>query len=371
MDTCSDAFNRRLQLLRNASAFSRVLCYGHPAVALSHSSVSPGMDFQTSTTTTGAVAKRITLLSCLLMTAVAVTAVVTFVPLAGRRPEQPRSIRPAPLVRSDASSAITVASPFEFLSTASAGRLIPVLRLPPRALCRNAHWQGADLSQQWFAGADCTEAQLQGARLNGANFRGANLTGAQLQDATMWYVNLDSARLIKANLRHADLARASLRQASLEGADLQRAIFKAANLTQANLLGANVRERQLYGRQSPGRRFDGPGDGRGRLHRANLAGADLSRADLRNARGLTAAQLKLANTDSGTRMPEGMPAGVDQLPAFAMTIRFPNRKSACYHSTRCATRSGTVGRSLRIFAAACPCGWPGCQSCSKLSMESS
>jgi uncharacterized protein YjbI with pentapeptide repeats len=46
--------------------------------------------------------------------------------------------------------------------------------------------------------------------------------------------------------------------------------------------------------------------------RANLAGADLSRADLRNARGLTAAQLKLANTDSGTRMPEGMPAGVDQ-----------------------------------------------------------
>ena len=45
---------------------------------------------------------------------------------------------------------------------------------------------------------------------------------------------------------------------------------------------------------------------------ANLTRADLTRADLRNAQGLTAAQLKLANTDSGTRMPEGMPAGVDQ-----------------------------------------------------------
>ena len=45
---------------------------------------------------------------------------------------------------------------------------------------------------------------------------------------------------------------------------------------------------------------------------ANLAGADLTRADLRNARGLTAVQLKLANTDSGTRMPEGVPAGLDQ-----------------------------------------------------------
>ena len=45
--------------------------------------------------------------------------------------------------------------------------------------------------------------------------------------------------------------------------------------------------------------------------RANLAGADLSRANLRLARGLTAAQIKLANTDSGTRMPEGIPATAD------------------------------------------------------------
>ena len=64
-----------------------------------------------------------------------------------------------------------------------------------------------------------------------------------------------------------------------------------ANLTEAYLKGANLTGAYLTG--------------------ANLAGADLSRADLRNALGLTAAQIKLANTDAGTRMPEGMPAAVD------------------------------------------------------------
>jgi uncharacterized protein YjbI with pentapeptide repeats len=45
--------------------------------------------------------------------------------------------------------------------------------------------------------------------------------------------------------------------------------------------------------------------------RANLSGADLSRADLRNAVGLTPAQLKLANIDAGTQLPAGMPAMLD------------------------------------------------------------
>jgi uncharacterized protein YjbI with pentapeptide repeats len=269
------------------------------------------MDFRT-LTTVGTGALRITLLSRLLATAVAVTGVVAFVPLAGRSVEQPRSIRPGLFVRPGAPLAATSASRLEPIPTAAAGRLIPVFRLPPRALCRNAHWQGADLSQQAFTGADCTEAQFQGARLNGANFRGANLTGAQMQGATMWFVNLDSARLIKANLRHADLARGSLRQASLEGADLQYAIFKAAKLMQANLLGAKMRGANLTAANLQDAILTGLVMDGVDFTRANLAGADLTRADLRNARGLTAAQLKFANTDSGTRMPEGMSLGADQ-----------------------------------------------------------
>jgi hypothetical protein len=224
---------------------------------------------------------------------------------------RPAAARPALVTRPDASFAMPDTSAFKLLPTVLAGRLIPVFQLPPRALCRDAHWQGADLGQQWFAGADCSNAQLQAARLISSNFRGANLTGAQMQDAMMWFANLDSARLIKANLTHADLSRASLRQANLEGANLRRAIFKAANLTEANLLGANVREANftaanLQGAVLTGLVMDGVN-----FTGANLTGADLSRADLRNALGLTAAQLKLANTDAGTRMPEGMPAAVD------------------------------------------------------------
>jgi uncharacterized protein YjbI with pentapeptide repeats len=230
---------------------------------------------------------------------------------------RPAPARPALVTRPDASfaitdTAITDTSTFKLLPTVSAGRLIPVFQLPPRALCRDAHWQGADFSGQWFAGADCSGAQLEGARLIGTNFRGANLTGAEMKDAMMWYANLDSARLIKANLKHADLSRASLRQASLEGADLRRAIFKAANLTEANLLGANVREANFTAANLQGAVLTGLVMDRVNFIGANLAGADLSRADLRNALGLTAAQLKLANTDAGTRMPEGLPAAVDR-----------------------------------------------------------
>jgi uncharacterized protein YjbI with pentapeptide repeats len=254
----------------------------------------------------------VTLRASLLATAVSVAAVVAVAQLAGHKPAHPRFVPPALLARAEASSAATDASRFELLSAASAGRLIRVFgTLPPRALCRNAHWQGDDLSQQWFAGADCTNAQLQGARLNGTNFRGANLSGAQMQDASMWFIDLDSARLIRANLRHANVARGSLRQASLEGADLRRTIFKAANLTQANLLGANLRGANFTGANLTNAVMTGLVMDGVDFTRANLAGADLSRADLRNAGGLTAAQLKLAHTDSGTRMPEGMPAAVD------------------------------------------------------------
>jgi uncharacterized protein YjbI with pentapeptide repeats len=270
------------------------------------------MDFRTSTTA-GIGALRAALLSCLLAMAVFVAIVLAFVPLASWTRMPPHSVRPALLAPPGASLAATSASRFELAPTVAAERLIQVVgALPPRALCRDAHWQGGDFSRQWFASADCSNAQLQGARLVGTNFRHANLSGAQLQDATMWFANLDSALLIKANLRHADLARASLRKASLESADLRRAILKAANLTQANLLGANMRDANLTAANLQDAVLTGLVMDGVDFTRANLAGADLTRADLRNAVGLTAAQLKLANTDSGTRMPEGVPAGVDQ-----------------------------------------------------------
>jgi uncharacterized protein YjbI with pentapeptide repeats len=267
------------------------------------------MNFQTRPTT-GTAAQRIALLSCLLAMAVFAVIVGAVVRPAGRTRMHPRPIRPARLAPPKASLAAASGSRFP---TDAAERLVQVVgALPPRAMCRDAHWQGGDFSREWFAGADCTNAQLQGARLVGTNFRRANLSGAQMQEATMWFANLDSALLVKADLRHADLARASMRKASLESADLRRAILKAANLTQANLLGANMRDANLTAANLQDAVLSGLVMDGVDFTRANLAGADLTRADLRNARGLTAAQLKLANTDSGTRMPEGVPAGIDQ-----------------------------------------------------------
>ena len=202
---------------------------------------------------------------------------------------------------------IGVAPPLRFDSR-SPGRLTLAFgSLPPRALCRNAHWQWEDLSQQWFAGADCTDAQLQSARLIGTNFRGAILNGAQMQDAMMWYVDLDSAHLLKANLRHADVAKGSLRRANMEQSDLRRAIFKSANLTQANLLGAKVAQANFTNANLQGAILTGLVMDGVNLTGANLAGADLSRADLRYTVGLTAAQLKLANSD-GALTPDGLAA---------------------------------------------------------------
>jgi len=266
------------------------------------------MNFRTPSTE-GTGPCRIALLSCLVVTAFCAALAVVSAPLASRRP-QPRSV-------------------------ASAGRLIPAFgALPPRALCRNAHWQGADLSQQWFAGADCTEAQLQGARLNGANFRGANLTGAQMQDAIMWYVDLDSAHLQKANLGHADLARASLRQASLENADLRRAIFKAANLTGANLLGARMRDANFTAANLQGRHADWPRNGWGQFHprQSGRRGPEPRRfapCGRPYRRPTQARQYRLRHFAAAGHA--CCPRRT--LAAFPMTIRFRDENSPCYHST--------------------------------------
>jgi len=240
-------------------------------------------------------------------TIASVAVIVVLSPLASRSLGDTHPNRPVLALRS---TIFTL--PYSFDPLSPAGRLIPVFgSLPPRALCRNAHWQWEDLSQQWFAGADCTDAQLQSAKLIGTNFRGANLSGAQMQDAMMWFVDLDSARLQKANLRHADLARGSLRQASLEGADLRRTVLKAANLTQANLLGAKMTNANLTGANLQNAILTGLVMDGVDFTRANLSGADLSRADLRNAVGLSPAQLKLANIDAETRLPAGMSVLLD------------------------------------------------------------
>lgn len=112
--------------------------------------------------------------------------------------------------------------------------------------------------------------------LSDHDLREANLSSAILTKTELNRVNLAGAVLRDADLTGASLVEADLTSADLSGANLQRAQLVAATLTAVNLTGADIR------------------------------GARLEQADLRETTGLTAAQLKLAQLDTNTVLPEGI-----------------------------------------------------------------
>jgi len=142
-----------------------------------------------------------------------------------------------------------------------------------------ARLEGADL-----AGADLAGANLANASLRGANFSDSDCSGAQLTSAELRRANLSGARMAGADLsfaamRHANLKLADLSGASLAGADLAGAQFAKANLSQADMT------------------------------RASLLGADLADADMKEAGGLTQAQVGKAYGTKTTVLPPGLKAG--------------------------------------------------------------
>ena len=131
-----------------------------------------------------------------------------------------------------------------------------------------------DLSDAVLKGAD-----LQQAHLAGAILKSADLNGANLED-----VNLNGATLEGAILEAAQLALADLTGANLESACLKAAYLGCAVLVHADLNFAD-------------------------LTKAHLHGANLSRANLRNCKGLTRAQL--SHADSGLDTPPDLTHVVD------------------------------------------------------------
>ena len=123
---------------------------------------------------------------------------------------------------------------------------------------------GARMTNSNFSRTDFSNAVLARADGSHSEFDGANFTQA----------DLTRTRLIDASCPHARFVRARLEQADARGADFTRATFAHADVT-----------------------------------RMNLDDADLSGADLRNARGLTQAQLDEACGDRRTRLPRGLQIG--------------------------------------------------------------
>jgi uncharacterized protein YjbI with pentapeptide repeats len=188
------------------------------------------------------------------------------------------------------------------------------------AYLHGAHLEAADLNGAILNGADLSggnlnSAILSGANLTGANLSGADLSGAKLRAANLGSANLRTAKLSSADLSGVDLSAANLGSADLSGADLNNATLQLAELSSANLRSANLavanlswatliradlNKAALWSANLSGANLSG----------ANLSGADLqltelSGADLRDARGLTQAQL-----DEACGKPKALPPGL-------------------------------------------------------------
>lgn len=130
-------------------------------------------------------------------------------------------------------------------------------------------------------GCDLSGRILAGAKMSNSVFNGSNFSNAVLARA-----DASGSSFEEANFTHADLRRANLVEAHCP-----RAVFENAMLAQADARGADFRFADFTGAD---------------LRRVRLDGADIAGADLRNAEGLTQAQLDRACGDRLTRVAPGM-----------------------------------------------------------------
>jgi uncharacterized protein YjbI with pentapeptide repeats len=146
-----------------------------------------------------------------------------------------------------------------------------------------------------LSGADLSRTDLFGADLSRVFLRGANLSGAELS----------GAKLSRANLAKADLGEAKLIRADLSGADLRGADLFEATLFEADLRGADLRGAKLSGLDPVVAYVSGVYQSQQVLRVADLTGANLSEANLKEAIVWTEEQLRAASSLEGATMPDG------------------------------------------------------------------
>ncbi len=160
-----------------------------------------------------------------------------------------------------------------------------------------AAWAGqASAFWPWGDVARIALAPTYGGACEGCDLSGRILAGAKMSNSDFDRSNFSHAVLARADasgssFEEANFTAADLRRAKLVSARCPRAVFEAAMLAQADARGADLRFADFTGAD---------------LHRANLDGANIAGADLRNAQGLTQAQLDTACGDRLTRVPNGM-----------------------------------------------------------------
>jgi uncharacterized protein YjbI with pentapeptide repeats len=134
-------------------------------------------------------------------------------------------------------------------------------------------------------------ADLRGADLSYGNFENAMLSNAKLPGASLYGVNLRYAQMLRTDLSRTDLRDTKLEQSVLSFADLGQADLSSAKLMQANMTGAQMKGTILLDADLRNADLRGALLSGAVLRGADLTGANLAGADLREAAGLTPAQL--------------------------------------------------------------------------------
>jgi uncharacterized protein YjbI with pentapeptide repeats len=131
--------------------------------------------------------------------------------------------------------------------------------------------EDCDLSGRILAGAKMSNSNFSGSNFSHAVLARADATGSDFEEADFTDADLSRVKLIEARC-----PRAVFENAMLAHSDARRAVFRHADFTRANVTHMNFED------------------------------ADIGGADLRNAEGLTQAQLDAACGDRLTRVPRGM-----------------------------------------------------------------
>lgn len=139
-------------------------------------------------------------------------------------------------------------------------------------------------------------APAYGGVCEGCDLSGRILAGAKMSNSDFDRSNFTDAVLARADasgsdFEEADFTGADLTRAKLMGARCPRAVFERAMMADANARGADFRHADFTDAD---------------VEHMNFAGANIAGADLRNAHGLTQAQLDGACGDRLTRAPRGL-----------------------------------------------------------------
>src|SRR5215471_10762180 len=164
----------------------------------------------------------------------------------------------------------------------------------------------ANLAGTNLAGADLSGADLSGANLKGSNLARANLKRSRLVGAELAGSHLGKANLNGTSLAGADLGGTNLAEADLAGADLTNVDLAGAALTGADLTGANLTGAKLNNANLESAKLNNANLSDANVTEAYLGSARLEAVNLSSVKGITCAQVRVARTDRGTKLPDGM-----------------------------------------------------------------